>query len=117
MYEKFVSEAKTNLKPFMDLVEANANIAEKLVQQQTAYFVDALNTSVSHTKALSEVKDYTAAIETQQAYAQDMAQKLVDVSKQNVETLTEAKDVLVKITETSFSKAEAPKKAAAKKAA
>lgn len=121
MYEKFISEAKVNMQPVLELVEANVSVTEKLVQQQASYMIEVLNASVDHVKSLGDVTDVSTAVEAQQAFAQNMGQRFVDAAKAQFETLTEAKDAASKLFEGAVPAAAAPaapaKKAPAKKAA
>ncbi len=116
MYEKFFADVNARFKPALELFEINSSTAQKMAQQQSAYFSELVESSLAHSKALAGSKDFAAAAELQQAYFAELGQNLMDLAKQNLDLVVEAKDALSKVMEASFEGVQSQRAPAAKAA-
>ena len=103
MYEDMMKDVQENMKPVVDMAEINKKAAEKLIELQSGYVSDFVNSTMAQMKALSSVSDPQEAINLQVEYVKQLEAKLTTVAEEEMATLTEAKDELTAVIEKSFS--------------
>lgn len=106
MYEKMMNDARSTMKPVMDMVEVNSKAVEKLVQQQASYMSNVLNAGLEQSKTMTEVNDPAQAMEAQKAYIESMSKQLMSAAQENLQVMTEAKDAMQQIFEASVKEAQ-----------
>ncbi len=85
-------QVETAMKPLNSLVELNTKTVEQLISQQTALITSILNDSIAQSKALSEQKDFTAAVESQKVFAEALQAKVSDSAKEAYAVVTKTSE-------------------------
>jgi phasin family protein len=85
-------QVESAMKPLNTLVELNTKTVEQLISQQTALITAILNDSIAQTKALSEQKDFTAAVESQKVFAEALQAKVTDSAKEAYAVVTKTSE-------------------------
>jgi phasin family protein len=88
MYDKMFEQAQSAIKPFSELLTANAKLLEDATQKQTAYIQDFVSDTMAFAKELSSQKDYSGIYQTQKAFMENMQEKWIAASTSAYETFT-----------------------------
>ncbi|MEJ2419399.1 MAG: phasin family protein [Exilibacterium sp.] len=92
MYNKFVEQSQSFVKPLGELAALNVKAIEQLIEKQSALFSGVLNDGVTYAKDLAEQKDIAGVYNTQKAYFEGVQDKVVTVAKDVYSVVTEAQD-------------------------
>ena len=102
-----VDQVSTAMKPFNSLVEMNSKTVEQLINQQAALITTIMNDSVAQTKALSEEKDITVAIESQKVFTEALQAKVSAAAKEAYDVVTKTSEEVASLVKDSVSEVSA----------
>jgi phasin family protein len=104
---KNADQFSTAMKPFNSLVEINSKTVEQLINQQAALITTIMNDSVAQTKALSEEKDVTAAIESQKVFTEALQAKVSAAAKEAYDVVTKTSEEVTSLVKDSVAEVSA----------
>ena len=102
-----VDQVSTAMKPFNNLVEMNSKTVEQLINQQAALITTIMNDSVAQTKALSEEKDITVAIESQKVFTEALQAKVSAAAKEAYDVVTKTSEEVASLVKDSVAEVSA----------
>ena len=102
-----VDQFSTAMKPFNNLVEINTKTVEQLINQQAALITTIMNDSVAQTKALSEEKDITVAIESQKVFTEALQAKVSAAAKEAYDVVTKTSEEVASLVKDSVAEVSA----------
>lgn len=102
-----VDQVSTAMKPFNSLVEMNSKTVEQLINQQAALITTIMNDSVAQTKALSEEKDITVAIESQKVFTEALQAKVSAAAKEAYDVVTKTSEEVASLVKDSVAEVSA----------
>lgn len=107
--EEQLQPMKSQIQPALDMAEINKKAAEKLISLQSDYVTDFVNSSLAQFKALLDTKDPKEALHLQIEFFKTVDAKFTEVAEKELAALSEAKDQLADVVETSLTEfADAP---------
>ncbi len=92
MFHNFFESMNVQMKPVLDLAEANKAALEKLANLQKETVANVLNASLEQCKSLSKCKDPQEVMDLQVRFYKSLDAKVTDTAEKSFATLTGAKD-------------------------
>lgn len=111
MFDKFVEQAQSSVKPMNEVISLNAEALEKFAEKQTSLFTGMMNDGLAYAKDLASQKDLAGVYETQKTFAEGVQEKLVSSAKDSYSLMTETSEKVSEIFKGAFSEVKKPEAA------
>ncbi|MEH6471073.1 MAG: phasin family protein [Halopseudomonas sp.] len=109
MFQDMSKKLNASMEPFKELMEIQTRMLEKLTKQQIDCAQACMHSTMSQTQQLQQCHSAEELIDLQKKYTQSVEDTLRQVSKDNLQTFSEAREAIERVSHDAFD-AFAPKK-------